>query len=254
MDWMIALLAAFAGYLVGGISWARIITRIFAPDEDITVTKLDVPDSDEKFDMGSVSATTVSMHLGSRLGLMTVVLDMLKIAVPALVFKLLYPGDPCPQPYYLVSAACGMIGHIWPVYHRFRGGRGLSAVWGGMFVIDWIGVFATSIVGMLLGPMIAREVYVAYMAGIWLLIPWLAWRFQGSPAHLIYGIAVNLIFIVASIPDIKQYVYWRKQGKVDFSDTVQLTAMGRGMYKLGKRLGVFKEAAETVPEVIPDTD
>jgi glycerol-3-phosphate acyltransferase PlsY len=254
MDWRIALLAAVVGYLAGGISWARIITRIFAPEEDITVTKLDVPDSDEKFDMGSVSATTVSMHLGSRLGFATVVLDMLKIAIPALVFRLLYRGDPFPQPYYLISAACGMAGHIWPVYHGFRGGRGLSAVWGGMFAIDWIGVFATSIVGMLLGLLLAREVYIAYMAGIWLLIPWLAWRFRGSPAHLIYGIAVNVIFIVASIPDMKQYLYWRKRGKIDFSETVQLTAMGRGMYRLGKLLGVFKEDAADGGESPADPD
>jgi glycerol-3-phosphate acyltransferase PlsY len=166
---------------------------------------------------------------------------MLKIAIPALVFRLLYPGDPYPQPYYLISAACGMIGHVWPVYHRFKGGRGLSAVWGGMFVIDWIGVFVTSIVGMLLGLLVAREVYVAYMAGIWLLIPWLWLRFRGSPAHLIYGVAVNVIFILASMSDIKQYLHDRKQGKIALSGTVELTAMGRGMHHLGRRLGVFKE-------------
>ncbi len=241
MDWRIALIAALVGYLIGAISWARVVARIFAPDDDITKTELDVPDSDEKFDMGSVSATTVSMHLGSKLGFLTVVLDMLKIAIPALVFRLLYPGDPYPQPYYLICAACGMIGHVWPVCCRFKGGGGLSAVWGGMFVIDPIGVFVTSIVGMLLGLLVAREIYVAYMAGIWLLIPWLWFRFPGSPAYLFYGVAVNVIFILASISDIKQYLHYRKQGKIDFSETAQLTAMGRAMYRLGKRLGVFKE-------------
>jgi glycerol-3-phosphate acyltransferase PlsY len=244
MDWRIALLAAAVGYLVGSISWARVVARIFAPEDDITVTELDIEGSDEKFRMDAVSATTVSIHHGSRLGFLTVVLDMLKVAIPTLVFKLLYPGDPHPQAYYLICAASGMVGHNWPIYHGFKGGRGLSTVWGGMFVIDWLGVLVPSIVGMFGGLLVFKEIYIAYMSGIWLLIPWLLWRFWGSPAHLIYGIAVNVIFAVASIPDIKQYLYWRKQGKVDFSETVQLTAMMRGMHRLGKRLGVFEEEPE----------
>jgi len=43
---------------------------------------------------------------------------MAKVAIPTLVFKLLYPQDP----YLLIAAAAGMVGHIWPVFNRFKGG------------------------------------------------------------------------------------------------------------------------------------
>jgi len=59
----------------------------------------------------------------------TVVLDMLKITIPTLVFKHVYPDTP----YFLITAATGMIGHVWPLYHGFKGGRGsigrISALW-----------------------------------------------------------------------------------------------------------------------------
>jgi glycerol-3-phosphate acyltransferase PlsY len=127
------------------------------------------------------------MRLGPKLGFITVVLDMLKIAVPTLALKLLYPGTA----YFLITATAGMIGHIWPLYHRFRGGRGLSAVYGGMFVIDPIGVFVTSLGGMLLGLFVLRDMFSAYLGGPWLLIPWLWFRTHDA-AYLAYAIVVNI--------------------------------------------------------------
>lgn len=85
------------------------------------------------------------------------------------MFNRLYPE----ASHFLIAVTAGMIGHVWPVYHGFQGGRGLSAVCGGMFAIDWIGVFATSPGGMLLGLFVLRDMLVAYVGGLWLLIPWL---------------------------------------------------------------------------------
>lgn len=242
MSPLIALLAtATTGYLLGSISFARIVGRLAAPKVDITKTEIPVPDSEEKVEMRAVSATAVSMRIGPRLGFVTVVLDMLKIALPTLAFKTLYPG----APYFLITAAAGMVGHIWPVYHRFQGGRGLSAVYGGMFAIDWIGVFATSLGGMILGLFILRDFLVAYMGGLWLLIPWL-WFRTHDLAHVGYAVAVNVIFLVAMIPEMKQYLRFRREGKgADLSQVMQYTGMGRGIYRMAKRLGLLKSEPRT---------
>lgn len=237
MDPLYALLAAAVGYLSGSISFARLVSRIAAPQEDITRTEIDVGDSGEKLVVSPVSATTVSMHIGPKFGFITVVMDMLKIAVPTLAFKRLVPG----APYFLIAATTGMLGHIWPLYYGFKGGRGLSAVYGGMFAIDWIGVFATSLGGMVFGLFVLRDFVVAYLAGMWFIIPWLWFRTQ-DVNHLVYAIAVNIIFALAMIPEVKQYVKFRQEGRAeDLSEMMQFTGMGRGMYKIAKRFGLLDD-------------
>jgi len=236
------LLAAVVGYLLGSISFARLVGKLAAPQEDLTKTEIPVPDSDEKINMGSISATTVSMHIGPKYGFLTVVLDMLKVALPTLAFRLLYPGEP----YFLMAAATGMVGHIWPVYHRFKGGRGLSAMYGGMFAIDWIGVFATSLGGAFLGMFVFRDILVAYMGGLWLLIPWL-WFRTYDPWHITYAVVVNVLFVLSMISEIKQYIRFKRERKdIDLSVTMQYTAMGRGMYKMAKRFGFLKDKSQSV--------
>jgi glycerol-3-phosphate acyltransferase PlsY len=237
MDPVIALLAAAIGYLCGAISFARLVGRIVAPQEDLTQTEVTLESGDDKVVMSPVSATTVSMSLGARYGFITVVLDMLKIAVPTLIVKLLYPE----AYYFLITATAGMIGHIWPLYHRFRGGRGLSAVYGGMFAIDPIGVFVTSIAGMLLGLLVLRDMLIAYVGGLWLLIPWL-WFRTHEVAYLIYAVAVNIIFLLAMLPEARQYIQLRREGKLeDLAGVMQHTGMGRGIYRMAKRFGVMEE-------------
>lgn len=236
-EWGRAALAAVVGYLCGSISFGRLVVKIFAPDVDITQTEIEVTRSEENMVVDFVSATSVSMQIGSKFGFLTVVLDMLKIIIPTLVFRVLYPD----VPYLLITATAGMIGHIWPVYHRFKGGRGLSAVYGGMFAIDWIGVFATSLGGMLFGMLVVRNVMVAYMAGLWFIIPWL-WFRTHDLRYLAYGIVVNIIFALAMIPEIKQSLKFKREGtQAEFTEAIQLTAMGRGMYKMARWFGLYKD-------------
>jgi glycerol-3-phosphate acyltransferase PlsY len=240
MDPLLTLLAAVTGYLCGSISFARLVSKFAAPQEDITKTEIDVEGSEEKVVMSAVSATTVSMHIGPRFGFATVVMDMLKIVVPTLLFKHLVPGPP----YFLIAAATGLLGHIWPLYHGFQGGRGLSAVYGGMFAIDWIGVFATSLGGMVFGLFVLRDFLVAYMAGMWFIIPWL-WFRTHDVGHLAYAIAVNIILALAMIPEVKQYIKLRREGKIeDLSEVMQLTGMGRGIYKMAERFGLLEDKSK----------
>jgi glycerol-3-phosphate acyltransferase PlsY len=229
------------GYLIGSVSFARLVGRLAAPHEDLTETELDVPGSPEKLRMEAVSATTVSMRIGARFGFLTVVLDMLKIALPVLVFKQLHPGTR----YFLITATTGMIGHVWPLYHGFKGGRGLSAIYGGMFAIDWIGVFATSVGGMLFGLFIVRDFLVAYTAGLWFLIPWLWFRTR-DVGHVMYAIAANVVFLLAILPEMRQYIKFRREGRgADLAQVMQTTGMGRGIYKMAKRFSLLDDLSSS---------
>lgn len=240
MDPLLALLAAVAGYLAGSISFARIVARLAAPQVDLTQTEMAIPGTDQKMPFKAMSGTTVSMHLGPKMGMFTATLDMLKVALPTLAFRIGYPGTH----YFLIAAFAGVIGHNWPVFHRFQGGKGLSAIYGGMFVIDWIGVFATGLGGMILGLVFIRNVVVSYLAGLWLMIPWL-WFRTHDLGHLAYAVAVNVVFTAAMIPEIRAIRAYERQGiKADMARGMDMTPMGRMISKMSARLGLVKKPPE----------
>jgi len=238
MNTSLVLIAAGIGYLFGSVSFARVVARLFAPGIDPSNVRLSIQNTDEKFQVGVTSATTLSMQGGPKLGFLTAMLDMLKVALPTLYFKTQYPGEF----YFLVTALGGMVGHVWPVWYRFKGGRGLTAVYGAMFTVDWVGTFVTFFGGMLLGIIVIRDLLVAYLSGLWLLVIWL-WFRTHELAYVWYGLAANLIFLFSMIPEIKQYLDLRRRGfGADIGETVQLTGMGRGIYRFAKRLKLIRDS------------
>jgi hypothetical protein len=83
MDILIAIAATMTGYLLGSISFARVVARLFAPGDNIAETDVTVPQSSRKLRMNAVSATSVRTQMGGR-----------KIFLPALSFRLAFPGSP----------------------------------------------------------------------------------------------------------------------------------------------------------------
>jgi glycerol-3-phosphate acyltransferase PlsY len=162
---------------------------------------------------------------------------ILKVFLPTLFFKLYFPDQPAD---FLIAAVAGMTGHIWPIYYRFHGGSGFSAIMGGLLVVDWLAVLVTPIVGLLLGMLVTRNMVVASLSWIWLLIPWLWWRFDGDPAYMVYSIVVNILFVLAMIPEIKTAMKYRKEGKmIEYGlGNLKSNPMGRGMLKIAKFFNV----------------
>jgi glycerol-3-phosphate acyltransferase PlsY len=236
MDPVIALVATLVGYLFGSISFARVISRFVAPSVDVTRTEIPMVGTDDKMQI-PVSGTAVSVQLGPKWGMTTAVLDMLKVALPALIFRLAFSNTY----YFLIVATLGVVGHIWPIFHRFKGGRGLSPIYGGLFVVDFIGVWVTSFGGLLLGLLVVRDVVVAFMAGLWLMIPWL-WFRTYDVWYLAYGVAVNILFVVAMIPEIRQVMEARKKaGGANLTQDLDAVPMTRMIAKMANRLGLLKK-------------
>lgn len=238
MDPLIAAAAALGGYLIGAVSTARIIVRLVAPSVPITGRfEVGLEGSDKKLALGTVSASWVSHHLGSAWGFLTYVLDMLKIVVPAVALRKLWPAEP----YFLVAAAAGVAGHIWPVYYRFKGGRGISAIYGGFLVIDWVGFLVCSLGGMLIGLVVLRDVLLAYMLGVLLLIPWVLVKTHDA-AYVVYAVVVNVFFLIAMLPEIRSYERIKREEKWDDpAAVIELSGMGRGLLKMGRKLGLVKK-------------
>lgn len=229
----IAVLDAVLVYLIGSISFARLVTRFWAPGKDVTNFEIPVEGTEDRYKVLSIGANSVSSALGPKAGMVVSVLDILKIIIPTLLFKLIYPEQPV---YALIAAIAGMIGHIWPVYYKFHGGSGFSAVLGGLLVIDWLAAFVCPVAGLFLGMIVFRNMVVASLSWLWLLIPWFWWRTHGDIQYILYAVAVNVLFILAMMPEIKTALKYKREGKyVEYGlGSMKSHPMGRSMLKIAK--------------------
>ena len=87
MNPLIALFAAVTGYLLGSISFARVIVRLVAPGQELTGIEMEIADAKEPVHVEAYSGTAVAQMLGDKWGGMTALLDILKAAVPTLVSR-----------------------------------------------------------------------------------------------------------------------------------------------------------------------
>jgi glycerol-3-phosphate acyltransferase PlsY len=248
MDIVLLLGLGVAGYLVGGFSAARLVGRIIAPGEDLSQTDVKIEGSDRPFTVTTVSATAISMREGAKPGCVTSLLDMAKVGIPALMLKFIFPEIP---EYMLLFAFMGVVGHNYPVYHKFKGGRGLSPIMGGVLVIDWLALPITLVTSNVIGLLILKDIMLAYVGWLLLLIPWFWWRFDHF-AYVAYAVGVLLLYLIASMPEIKLYFEFRRTGELDKAgslyEALEHTDMGRPI-KYMRKYGLIKEKTNpTQPE------
>ncbi len=114
MIWWHVVLVVLISYLCGNISFSRIITR--SKNQDIT-----------KMGSGNPGSTNVLRHFGFKLGAINLLLDMLKAFIPAIASFYIFGND------YLMLYIAGissMVGHIYPVFYKFKGGKGIATMMG----------------------------------------------------------------------------------------------------------------------------
>lgn len=220
-----AILALGVGYLMGSISFTRILTSLLRPGEAPATVVIPLVDGEDVVKSDLVSATTARLQLGTRYGCLVSILDMAKVALPTLVFRMWQPE----ASYHLWTAAAGMLGHNYPLYYRFKGGRGESPMYGGLLVIDWVGVLVTNTAAGLLGLLLGH-LLVLRLGGMVLMIPWLWFRTR-DPAYLAYILVVNGLYWFAVRGELKQYARLMRRSKSLSQEELAI------MLGLGGRLG-----------------
>lgn len=115
--WVVALLG---GYLIGSANFAIIITKCFL-HKDV-----------RQFGSGNAGTANVARVFGPGLGIATLLGDIAKtVAAMLLGTALLSVNGMC-----AAAAAC-MIGHCFPVFFNFRGGKGVAVAAGIALMLDW---------------------------------------------------------------------------------------------------------------------
>ena len=120
-DILIFIFVCIFSYLIGGISIARLITKK-ERNGDINT-------------LGSGNPGTMNMarNFGLRMGLLTLVLDMLKAILPCLAayFIGIYLLPTIPVKIFIFVAGLSVVlGHMFPVFYKFKGGKGIASTIG----------------------------------------------------------------------------------------------------------------------------
>jgi glycerol-3-phosphate acyltransferase PlsY len=120
------LLIAVVSYLLGSIPVGYLLVRLFRHQDIRSVGS------------GNIGATNVLSSGGKGLGAATFLLDMLKgctaVWIGGLLGVLLMPGTPL-RSFQALAALAAVLGHMFPVWLRFRGGKGVATGFGVFLVV-----------------------------------------------------------------------------------------------------------------------
>jgi glycerol-3-phosphate acyltransferase PlsY len=234
MVWLEIVIASAVGYLLGSISYSAIAVRLFASDDQKSEIQHPSTQVEEVDYEPMYGAYTTRRLWGPKVGIGISLLDMLKVALPMWIFKVyLFPTEY----YYLLVSIAGVFGHNWPVFFRFKGGRGASVIMGSFFVIDWLGPFIVPVLGILLGLFILRDAGLTYLGFTVLIFPWL-WFRTFDPILLLWALGVDIALYISIIPDIKSVRLIEKEKGEDVANESldELTPGTRGMRRFVNRL------------------
>jgi len=115
---MEVLIISILSYLMGSVPFGFILTKFFL--------KMDIRD----IGSGNIGATNALRAGNKSLGYGTLFLDIIKAIIPVVYVKLNYPD------YIFIASLCVFLGHIFPIWLKFKGGKGVATYVGILFSIN----------------------------------------------------------------------------------------------------------------------
>ena len=120
------LIIATISYLMGSIPFGFILTKIFL--------KKDI----REIGSGNIGATNALRTGNKAIGYSTLVLDIFKAVAPVIYVKVFY------QDFLYIASLCAFLGHVFPIWLKFKGGKGVATYVGILFAINiYFGIIFT---------------------------------------------------------------------------------------------------------------
>lgn len=182
------LIAAVAAYLVGSLSFAVIVSRVAGLSDPRT------------YGSKNPGATNVlrSGHRGAAIA--TLALDALKGYVPVLLAVIYGPRFGIEEGGTALIGLAAFVGHLWPVFFRFQGGKGVATAAGVLFGIDPLLGLGT----------LASWVLIAFFFRYSSLASLVAAAFAPFYQLLIWGVEPNVVAIFA----MSLLLVWRHEANI----------------------------------------
>ena len=172
-------------YLIGSIPTGLVLARVTG-GEDI-----------RKSGSGNIGATNVTRLLGKKLGVLTLLGDVLKAVVPMLAAHWFYVKSGAavsPKDMDMAVSLCGgaaFLGHLFPIYLNFRGGKGVATALGVFIVLEplavLISLFLFVAVVYFSGFVSVGSLLVSALLTVWI------WLLGGSPNHVFLAFFIGVL-------------------------------------------------------------
>ena len=114
------LIVGIASYLMGSIPFGLILTKIFL-NKDI-----------REIGSGNIGATNALRTGNKLLGYSTLILDIVKAVIPVIYVKVNFPE------LIYIASLCAFLGHVFPIWLKFKGGKGVATYVGILFSINFL--------------------------------------------------------------------------------------------------------------------
>jgi len=112
-------LIGMISYLMGSIPFGFLLTKIFL--------KKDI----REIGSGNIGATNALRTGNKAVGYSTLVLDIFKAVAPVIYVKIFY------QDFLYIASLCAFLGHVFPIWLKFKGGKGVATYIGILFAINF---------------------------------------------------------------------------------------------------------------------
>ncbi len=161
-DLVLGPILVVVGYLCGSVPFGLVTAKLFLG--------VDV----REVGSGNIGATNAARAGGKKLGVLVLFLDSVKAIIPIVITQRLMAGHPRGDVWVMAVSVAAFSGHLYPVWLRFKGGKGVATGLGIFLMLapvaalaglaTWVGVYlATKVssVGSLAGTLVC--VLVAYL-------------------------------------------------------------------------------------------
>jgi len=202
---LLGILSIIIGYLLGSIPTAYIVSRI---RKGIDIRNVG---------SGNMGGANVMREIGTHEGLFVGLIDVAKGSGAILIAQALNVSEL----WVFGSGFAALVGHNFPVFAGFKGGRGSATIIGIFLVLAPEAILVT--LAIIAIPFFTTRKFMSALFIGFGLLPLFVWLFEGSLSLVRYVLVIDLFMLIRNLPSIKQVlskgiikdmIYDRQQKKV----------------------------------------
>jgi glycerol-3-phosphate acyltransferase PlsY len=183
---LLGILAVVIGYLLGSIPTAYVVSR---RRKGVDIRNLG---------SRNMGAANVMRQIGAHEGVFVGLFDVAKGAGAVLIARALNVSEL----WVFGAGFAALVGHNFPVFAGFRGGRGSATIIGIFFVLAPKAMLVT--LALVAIPFFTTRKFMAALFIGFALLPLFIWLLEGSLVLVRYALLIDLFMLVRNLPDLRQ--------------------------------------------------